>query len=85
VIGRFSGTSSSDTLPSGVFFSTPTFMLANEGMYFETGSSSFSLPWSISIIAATLVIGLVIEEMRKMVSSDIGCLVATSRTPNRPV
>ena len=51
-------------------------------MYFATGSSSENLPWSISIIATTLVIGLVIENRRKMVSSVIDNLVAMSRTPN---
>ena len=50
-------------------------------MYFATGSSSLSLPSSTSIIAATLVIGFDIEYRRKMVSSVIGSLVATSRTP----
>ena len=43
-------------------------------MYLATGSSSFSLPSSTSIIAATLVIGLLIEYRRKMVSSVIGSL-----------
>ena len=50
-------------------------------MYFATGSSSFSLPSSISIIATTLVIGLVIENSRKIVWSVIGALVTTSCTP----
>ena len=53
VSGRFGGTSSSVLLPSSAFFSTPTFTLAKEGMYFETGSSSLILPSSISIIATT--------------------------------
>ncbi len=34
---------------------------ANDGMYFETGSVSSSLPSSNRIIAATDVIGLLIE------------------------
>ena len=52
--GRFGGTSSSVFVPSSAFFSTPTFTLAKEGMYFATGSSSANLPSSISIIATTL-------------------------------
>jgi hypothetical protein len=44
-----------------VRFSTPTFTSAKAGMYFETGSSSLSLPSSTSIIAATEVIGFDIE------------------------
>ncbi len=69
MIGRFTGTSSRACSPFSAFFSTPTLALANDGMYLATGSSSPSLPWSISIIAATDVIGLVIEKRRKMVSS----------------
>jgi hypothetical protein len=53
VIGRVSGTSSSVLVPSSAFFSTPTFILAKEGMYFETGSSSLILPSWISCIATT--------------------------------
>ncbi len=41
-------------------------------MYFETGSSSASLPSSTSIIAATDVIGFDIEYSRKMLSAVIG-------------
>ena len=48
-------------LPSSPRFSTPTFVSAKAGMYFETGSSSDSLPSSTSIIAATEVIGFDIE------------------------
>jgi hypothetical protein len=36
-------------------------MLAYSGRYIETGSSSFMRPSSISIIAATVVMGLLIE------------------------
>ena len=68
-------------MPLSVLVSTPTCTLAKDGMYFETGSVSASLPSSISIIAARLVIGFVIECSAKMVSGVIGCLVATSRTP----
>jgi hypothetical protein len=80
VSGRSAGTSSSTGLPSASVFSSPTFMSAKEGMYFETGSSSDSLPASISIVA-TLVIGLVMECSAKIVSGVIGSLVVTSRTP----
>ena len=41
-------------------------------MYFDTGSVSAILPSSISIIAARLVIGLVIECTAKIVSGVIG-------------
>jgi len=44
VSGRFAGTSSSTGLPLSSFFSTPAFIEAKDGMYFDTGSSSFSLP-----------------------------------------
>ena len=49
--------------------STPTFASAKAGMYFETGSSSDSLPSSTSIIAATDVTGFDIEYRRKIVSA----------------
>ena len=61
VIGRLSGSRTSVSVPSSPRFSTPTFVSAKAGMYFETGSSSFSLPSSTSIIAATEVIGFDIE------------------------
>ena len=61
VIGRLAGTSSSPIVPSSPFFSTPTLTSANDGMYFDKGSSSCSLPSSTSIIAATVVIGFDIE------------------------
>ena len=61
VIGRSSGSSTNAGLPSSSGFSTPTFTSAKAGMYFETGSSSASLPSSTSIIAATDVIGFDIE------------------------
>ena len=56
-------------------------MSAKAGMYFDTGSASDSLPSSIRIMAATVVIGLVIEAMRKIVSLVIGALVSLSRKP----
>jgi hypothetical protein len=79
--GRVGATSSSVLVPSSAFFSTPTFTLAKEGMYFETGSSRPILPSSTSFTATTDVIALVIENRRKMVLSDIGAFDATSCTP----
>ena len=69
-------------MPSSAFFSTPTFTLAKEGMYFATGSSSLIVPSSIIFIATTEVIAFVIENRRKMVLSVIGALDTTSCTPN---
>src|SRR3954451_24034266 len=80
--GPDSGTSSSVLVPSSAFFSTPTFIFAKEGMYFETGSSSLILPSWINSMATTDVITLVSEDRRKMVLSDIGVLETTSCTPN---
>ena len=51
-------------------------------MYFDTGSASDSLPSSTSIMAATVVMGLVIDAMRKIVSLVIGALASLSRKPN---
>ena len=56
VIGRLSGARSSLSP-----LTTPTFVFAKAGMYFETGSVMRSRPSSTSIIAATETIGLVIE------------------------
>ena len=81
VMGRTGSTSSSVLVPSSAFFSTPTFTLAKEGMYFATGSSSFILPSSINCIATTDVIALVSEDRRKMVLSVIGAFDSTSCTP----
>src|SRR5438067_648221 len=50
-------------------------------MYFETGSSSRSLPSSTSRITATEVIGFVIEKMRNTASVVIGAPCAGSRVP----
>src|ERR1019366_8127370 len=58
-----------------------TCMLANSGSHLVIGSSSFSLPSSISISAATVVTGVVIEAMRKMVSRAIGVLVSRLARP----
>ena len=64
VIGRFAGTVSS----SGPSSRLSTRRLASSGSSRSTGSSSRSLHSSTRIIAATAVIGLVIEVMRKSVS-----------------
>ena len=56
-------------------------MSAKAGMYLDTGSARESLPSSIRIMAATVVIGLVIEAMRKIASVFIGALASLSRKP----
>ncbi len=53
-------------------------MSATAGMYLLTGSVSASLPSSTSIIAATLVTGLVIEAIQKIASGFSGILPARS-------
>src|SRR4029078_2994709 len=79
--GRFNGTSLRIGVPSEATELTPTFTSAKSGMNLETGSESESVPASISIIAARLVMGFVIEWSAKIVSGVIGRLVTTSRTP----
>ena len=81
VTGRSAGTSFKIGVPSEATELTPTFISEKSGMNLETGSESLSLPASTSIIAATLVMGFVIEWMAKIVSGVIGRFVATSRTP----
>ena len=49
-----------------------------------TGPSTFSLPCSTSCMAAVEVMALVIEAMRKTVSSVIAVLSPSARTPNAP-
>jgi hypothetical protein len=49
-----------------------------------TGSSSSSLPCSTSCIAATEVMALAIEAMRKTLSSVIGSGWSRARRPNAP-
>jgi hypothetical protein len=56
-------------------------MSASSGSHRVTGSSSLSLPSSISIRAAIEVTGLVMEAMRKRVSRVIGSPASTSRRP----
>jgi hypothetical protein len=60
---------------------SPGDTLADMVMYLETGSSSPSLPSSISTRAPAEVIGLVKEWMRKMASGDIAVPVLTSFLP----
>ena len=54
------------------------------GSILGTGSSSVSLPCSTSCMAATEVIALVIEAMRKTVSSVIAGPLSRTRVPNAP-
>ena len=81
VTARFGATSFSVGSPSTPVVSIPTFTSAKDGMNLDTGSCNASFPASISIMAATLVIGLVIEWSAKIVSGVIESPVATSRTP----
>ena len=60
---------------------TSTFGFLNSGRYFETGSSSRNLPSSYSIMTATLVMGLVMEQMRNMASGGIGLAASRSAMP----
>ena len=68
VIGRFEGTVSS----SGLSRVRRTLRSLSSGSHSSTGSSSLSLHSSTRIIAATAVIGFVIEASRKIVSRRIG-------------
>ncbi len=65
------------TFPSSVHWKTRR--SANSGMKRETGSSRRNLPASTSISTPTLVIGLVIEAIRKIVSGVIGRPASMSR------
>lgn len=56
-------------------------MPASSGMYFDAGSSSWNSPSSYSIITATLVMGLVIDAMRKITSSVMGRASSMSNNP----
>src|SRR5260221_14662694 len=62
-------------LPDGVF------RFANSGIYFATGSVTFSFPSSWSMRIAVPVIGFVIEAIQKRVSDAIGFFEATSAKP----
>ena len=77
MIGRCAGTVSSSG-PSSRF---STLRSASSGSSRSTGSSSRSLHSSTRIIAAAAVIGLVIEEMRKIVSRRIGSLPPSAFVP----
>jgi hypothetical protein len=56
-------------------------MSAKAGSHRLTSSVSWNLPSSHSVIAATDVIGLVIEKTRHSVSASTGAPVAMSRRP----
>src|SRR5581483_2967288 len=60
---------------------TPTWLLANDGMYFDSGSLSSTRPCSTSCMMPTETIGLVIEKMRNTLSGRIG---ASDTGPWRP-
>jgi len=68
VIARFAGSVSS-SVPLSRF---KTWRFASSGSHRSTGSSSRSVHSSTRIIVAAAVIGLVMEEMRKMVSRRMG-------------
>src|SRR5690348_16145346 len=61
-----------------------TCKLSKPARYFDTGSSSLSLPSSTSIMMATDVTGLVIEAMLKIAFVGIAMLCATSSLPAAP-
>ena len=61
MIGLCASTSIACPVPAAPVGSTLTFISLKAGMYFDTGSSSDSLPRSTSVIAATLTMGLVME------------------------
>ena len=77
VIGRYAGTVSSSSA-SGRF---STCRSASSGSSRFTGSSSRSRHSSTRIMAATAVTGLVIDEMRKIVSRRIGCSESAAIAP----
>ena len=79
VIGRCAGTVSSSG-PSRRF---RTWRSASSGSSRSTGSSSRSLHSSTRIMVAAAVIGLVIEEMRKIVSRRIGSRAADRLSADR--
>ena len=62
--------------------SSSTVRFSHSGRYVATGSSSSNLPSSTSIIAPTLVTGLVMEYTR---SSESGCSSAPVSTSSSPV
>src|SRR4051812_13946829 len=81
VIGRFASSVASSG-PSG---SRSTRTWASSGAQISMASSSANRPSSSSIKAATVVTGLVIEAMRKMVSRSTGRSCARSRRPTAAV
>ena len=81
MIGRLAGRSFGAPLASKP---SSTWGDPSPGSTFGNGSSSFSRPCSTSCIAATDVIALVIDAIRKTVSSVIGALSSSDRGPNAP-
>ena len=53
----------------------------NSGRNFERGSRNWNRPCSQSCIKPTVVIGFVMDAIRKIVSLNIGALALTSRDP----
>ena len=80
MIGRFEGTVATSASVSSLG-SPSTRMSFNAGRYRSTGSSSWSFPCSTKVIAATQVIGFVIDWMAKIASSVMGVFAARSRYP----
>ena len=80
VIWRLAGTVPVIASPAGL--SCATFMSANCGRYFETGSSRVSAPSSTSMSVTAATIGLVIDAMLKIASVVIFDPATLSRKPN---
>ena len=62
-------------------FPAASFSPLNSGRYFETGSSTESLPASCIIMTAVPVTGLVIEAIQKIESTFIGIVFPRSASP----
>src|SRR5579863_3950404 len=62
-------------------FSASTHRFLNSGRYFSTGSSTFTLPSSTSIIKAAAVIGFDCEAIQNIESGCIGFFASTSEYP----
>ncbi len=77
VISRFIGTRW--ILP---LRTSPTWLLAKDGMYFDNGSLMRSFPCSTSCMIATETIGLVIEKIR---NTESGRIFASDAGPCRPI
>jgi len=66
---------------AGLGFTVATCTVFSSGRYFATGALRSSLPSSTSIMAATLVIGLVIDAIQKIESVVMGMVLARSWKP----